>query len=465
MFFFLVFSIAIFFHMASTINSTGSFLKALEEVNIGLLVSILFFICGIGMLFTLFKKPKRYSAKLISKNEECYQDKNVTSMIFELWAKENDSNKTCECFTYEQNELVVGKTYDVYVKEFNWEIRKVDCSVKNDIKTLPSQSPLLFCFILIQLILGFDISLGILGIIYYKKYFVVYVIWIIFHIALILYSIKFFSQLKSDNVTKKDALKILSRYEILSDSGKTVNNLIVRDLLINLLSIPLLWSVLLFLLGFFTVTNKVILFFPVLVPEIAILISILFHINYDAKLVKKYGLSTLPLTSVKGISDFKIIRSNTNTNFEKYFIINEDDNNLIYNVQKTGLLRKKYVVYSTDGKLVAEIRRFITSLCAEYVVRPINLKPFIIRVKNHVLYDCEIHGLDSYHIEGDVARNIIMNNNNEIVASILTKEENNNWYSLGDTETHLNECENNINIILISLCVTIGNLEATRRNF
>lgn len=79
-------------------------------------------------------------------------------------------------------------------------------------------------------------------------------------------------------------------------------------------------------------------------------------------------------------------------------------------------------------------------------------------------HDYEINGINNYFIKGniDATENIIFNNNDEIIAKISARKEN-NWYNLGNTSVEINNYQNNINIILISLCITMGNFESVRR--
>jgi len=81
---------------------------------------------------------------------------------------------------------------------------------------------------------------------------------------------------------------------------------------------------------------------------------------------------------------------------EKYFIIDTKSNNLLYNVSKTGLLRNKYIVYSNNGKVVAEIIKRLLVFRPCYVVRPIKIQPYFIRLKYQMQYNYEIIGGVSY---------------------------------------------------------------------
>ena len=74
-----------------------------------------------------------------------------------------------------------------------------------------------------------------------------------------------------------------------------------------------------------------------------------------------------------------------------------------------------------------------------------------------------------YSIKGDthLIRNIIYDNNENDIAYISAiSEHNNNWHTLDNMEITLNSnVNNNIDIIMMALCVTLGNLQTIRKKF
>ena len=205
-------------------------------------------------------------------------------------------------------------------------------------------------------------------------------------------------------------------------------------------------------------------FIVITIPMAMLLLLIICYINYDNRLIKKHKLNISTSKNIENINNFIIFRPTSNITFEKYFIVDPEDNTLIANVQKNGILGNKYLVYSSSNKVIAEIRKKLFSTSIEYIIRPINIQPYSVRLKLLMRHDYEINGINNYFIKGniDATENIIFNNNDEIIAQISARKEN-NWYNLGNTSVEINNYQNNINIILISLCITMGNFESVRR--
>ena len=82
-------------------------------------------------------------------------------------------------------------------------------------------------------------------------------------------------------------------------------------------------------------------------------------------------------------------------------------------------------------------------------------------------HDYEIAGR-SYYVKGnaDLIKNVIYDkNDNEIAYTFAISQNNKNLYNLGNTRTIINDkIKNNIDIILIALCTTMGNLQTFRKN-
>lgn len=199
---FLTFSIGIFGYMFTF----DSFIEALAEVGIGFVFSLLFFSFGVLFIYFLLKKPKKYIAKLISKEETTYNGKKITYMCFELLDKEEpeeDDEEPYEdeeyllkgdyqCYTYESNPLTVNNTYNIYVKEFNWQITKVDTDISLDnIEQKKSTKRKISPFYLVMgLFALMNISLGVLGLICYSEYAFYYILWIGIFLLPLIFSIK-----------------------------------------------------------------------------------------------------------------------------------------------------------------------------------------------------------------------------------------------------------------------------------
>ena len=95
-----------------------------------------------------------------------------------------------------------------------------------------------------------------------------------------------------------------------------------------------------------------------------------------------------------------------------------------------------------------------------------NEKPFIIRSKMQLHSNYQIIGRD-YYVKGDtnLVRNIIYDNKENAIAYISAiSKDNNNWYELGNMEITLNnDVNNSIDIMIIALCVTMGNFQTFKR--
>lgn len=462
---FLICPVYVFFTMCSA----DSFMEGLSKVGSWFIFAIIFLCFDIYFFSLLLKKSKKYTAKLISKTKDKYKGKDIIYMVFRA-VKEKELNddfvpREYRCFTYQDNNLFVNNIYNIYIKEFNWKIKKIDNEIADSIIKTPT-SVIKPIFISIELIMLFNVLLGVLGIIYYKKYIFTNIILIIIFSIAFLYTKKVSDQYTSDNekYPKTKNNTNLQKYSILLDNGKKVNNLIVKDLLKYLLILPIIWFTILYIFNNFSLNNMFYPFIVITIPMAMLLLLIICYINYDNRLIKKHKLNILTSKNIENINNFIIFRPTSNITFEKYFIVDLEDNTLIANVQKNGILGNKYLVYSSSNKVIAEIRKKIFSTSIEYIIRPINIQPYSVRLKLLMGHDYEINGINNYFIKGniDATENIIFNNNDEIIAKISARKEN-NWYNLGNTSVEINNYQNNINIILISLCITMGNFESVRR--
>ena len=186
----------------------------------------------------------------------------------------------------------------------------------------------------------FNVLLGVLGIIYYKEYIFVNIILIIIFSIAFLYTKKVSNQYTSDNekYSKTKNNTNLQKYSILLDNGKKVNNLIVKDLLKYLLILPIIWFIILYTFNNFSLNNMFYPFIVITIPMAMLLLLIICYINYDNRLIKKHKLNISTSKNIENINNFIIFRPTSNITFEKYFIVDPEDNTLIANVQKNGIL-------------------------------------------------------------------------------------------------------------------------------
>ncbi len=180
------------------------------------------------------------------------------------------------------------------------------------------------------------------------------------------------------------------------------------------------------------------------------------------ELVKKYNISTSQNIDIKGIKKFSIVRATKSKILDKYFIIDESNNLLVY-AQKDEVYR--FNLYNKNGDLIGKIERN-DALIVWYIVRNVNEKPFSIRKKVQLNNNYDVIGTN-YYVAGSFAPidNVIFDREDNKIAVICAKETNSGSYELGNTTTEIVD-ENTINsltLMCISLCVTIENFYSTNR--
>lgn len=463
---FLFFAISIFVFISML--SADSFMEGLSKVGIAFPFAILFFCFASFFLYSFIKKPKKYTAKLVSKKKDTYKGENITCMVFQVFKKkerEDDfiSNEY-RCFTYDDNPFVVNQNYNIFIKEFNWQIKRVESREDNDIISVPNSSMWLV-FLSIGFIIVFNLLLGILGLMYYKEYSIYYILWILFFGFFFFYFLFYIIRYEKDNKGENDdADSVLQKYSILTGDKKISSHIIVRDLFCYLFVFLILCFGIFYILSDFVFHNIVYILIPIFFFIGVFLIQMLYYISYDNRLMKKYGFSNTTLSNIQDVSHFYIRRPTKNIRFEKYFIFGAENHDFFYNVQKVGLFQKKYFVYTMDGTMVAEIIRKVMSFSIFFIVRPVSIPPYSVRLKLGFKHDYEIYG-QSYQVKGnsDGTSNAIINNHDEVVATIEAKKVKENWRELGNTEVFLYTFD--INLILIALCVTMGNFSSVSRKF
>ena len=183
---FLSFSIGMF---VAAITSGKSFMDILASFGSLLVFAIIFFGFGLYFVYALLKKPKAYKAKLIKKQIEIYNGKQITYMEFQTEQElreimENEVEKNLpefsdayKCYTIGENDLIQGNDYSLKIKEFNWEPKFVEeiNNIKSDTSTVPNAN-LSLVHLVIGLFWGVSLLLCLLGTIMYPQYNSTYVI-------------------------------------------------------------------------------------------------------------------------------------------------------------------------------------------------------------------------------------------------------------------------------------------------
>jgi hypothetical protein len=372
-------------------------------------------------------------------------------MTFSIFKKSGNGGDTFpvnyKCFTFDDNELVINKLYNLYVKDLNWKIKRVEERTDDSMVTAKADS-LAFFLGAMAFIFVSPIILGIIGIIYYKQYSSYYIITIFIFAIILFISLRIFNQFKSKDATISNDSKSLNKSKILYNNKLNSKNLIIKDLsrYLYLLIVALLCAIYLLVSTnfLFSIDN----YFPFLLVLFLIfwvLSYMLHYINIDNHLMQKYELNYISLDDIKNLKKVKILRPIKSVAYEKYFIINSETNALILNVQKNGFMGIKYTIYSQEN-VIAEIKKTFFPSLDEYIIRPINEKPYSVNFMPKKGY--QIIGLEGYAILCDKSEKYkSLLYNGKVVASLIAIEKNNSkWQIMEDA---------NINIVLIILCLTI----------
>ena len=471
---FLSFSIGIFI---AGITSGKSFIDVLASFGITLVFAIIFFGFGIYFLYALFKRPKGYKAKLVNKKIETFNGKQITYMEFntkkEREQEEDFISSNYKCYTIGENNLVVGNNYSLKIKEFNWEpkyVEEINDSYegkKNKVKSKVPNMTLSPVFLAVGLVFGGLIFLCILGIIMYPEYTSTYIMFGIFCAIALFMTYKGSKTWKTDNNIEKDETNLnleLENIKPIDNTQEKVGNIVIKHLLILLILFPIVWSIMLLIMNI-PKESFIIAFSMILFVELPIIIMILYNIGYDERLIKRHQVNISENINISSIKYFNIFRPTKNATFPQYFIVDQDKN-LIFKIKKSNFIGNKFVICNSNNIKIGEIKSKIFSLTNEFIVNIINEKPFIIRSKMQLHSNYQIIGRD-YYIKGDthLVRNIIFDNKeNDIAYVSAVSKHNNNWYELGNMEIALNENVNNsVDIIIIALCITMGNFQTFDR--
>ena len=301
----------------------------------------------------------------------------------------------------------------------------------------------------------------------YPEYTLTYImVGIFFSIALFM-TFKGSKVWKTDNNIENDETNLnleLDNIKPIDNTHEKVGNIVIKQLIILLILIPILWFIILLIMNI-PKESFIFVFAMILFIELPIIIMILYNIGYDERLIKKYNINILESIDIPNIKYFNIFRPTKNTYFPQYFVVDKDKN-LIFKIKKSNFIGNKFVICNPNNIKIGEIKSKIFSLTNEFVVNIINEKPFIIRSKMQLHSNYQIIGR-YYYVKGDtnLVRNIIYDNKeNDIAYVSAISKHNNNWYELGSTEITLNEnTNNNVDLIIIALCITIGNFQSFDR--
>lgn len=460
----------------TVIKSEKSFIEILENFGIELIFSIIFFGIGTCFVYFLFKTPKKYKVKLVNKKIETYNGEQITYMEFMEFElpKAQKGNSNCysySCYTKGENDLIVGNDYVLRIKQFNWEpkfVEKLDSCFKNKIAfNLPNRT-LTPIFLIFGLIFFGLLCLCILGIITYPKYMHIYVLVGIFSLVALFMAFKGNKRWKEDNdidQNKQDININVKKIKPIDIIQEKVGDVVIKYLIILLVAFPIVWFIILLNMNIEKELFSI-AFLPILLfVELPIIIAILYNVGYDARLIKRNKVKILENINISNIKFFNIFRPTKNAVFSQYFIVDQN-RNLIFKIKACNFIGNKFVICDRHNIKIGEIHVKLFSLTNEFIINIINEAPFIVRLKIQLHYNYQIIGR-AYYVKGDthLIRNIIYDNKeNEIAYISAISKRNNNWYALGNTEIFLNDGVNNsIDIIIIALCVTMGNFRMFKK--
>lgn len=455
-------------------NTSGKTLSELfSEFGLEFLFALMSLVIGICCFYALVKHPKNYKAKLVNKNIEIYKNQQITYMEFSTMKKieqeEDLIPKNYMCYTIGENNLIIGKDYALGIKEFNWEPKYVTeinnlCETnKNKVqKTIPSTSmtPVFFAVGAFCKVL---VAICILGMLLYPKYTVGYIIVGTVY-AIIAYRVTKAKKIwKIDNNIEKNENYFnwkLEKIKPLNNKQEKVGNVEIKQLIFVLVLLSTLWLVTLLKMSA-TTEDFVILSLPIIIVELIIVAMALYDIGYYKRLIKKHKVNITENVNIASIKQFNIFRTTATNSFSQYLIIDQN-NNLIFKIKKADLLGRKLIICNQHDIKLGEIKSDLLSITSEYAVNIIDKTPFIVRAKFQFNSNYQIIGR-KYYVKGDMRliRNIIYDDKENDVAYIsAVSHNNNNWYNIGDTEVLLAEnVNNNIDIMMIALCITLGNLK------
>ena len=185
---FLSISVDVFIYFFGSGKSIFDSIKSIGSIMV---FAVIFFLLSIYFIVYLIKPSKGYKAKLMSKEKSYYNGKTITYMTFRTGEDYKDEAKYSEykCYTIgDNNNLNLGSEYILKVKEFNWQPRYVEEYYGSPME---EKKESYFSFRNIMIVFfGLQAILGILGIIFYPKYLIAYIINIAFCAAAIIFLYK-----------------------------------------------------------------------------------------------------------------------------------------------------------------------------------------------------------------------------------------------------------------------------------
>lgn len=447
---------------------------------------------GFYFVYLLFKPPLKCLGILTSKKEDMYKGKKIWNLKFKINSKNKDYVYST-CYTEEENTLEKGQKYIVCYKEYTNKIVKVleydENFQKLDSIQAPTLVPVFYFFFfvfgcsIVFLIFKFfyDITNGndVIGNLFVLALlsFILYGIYNLYK-AFISDSEDLVDDRNIQELKFKEDRKmrnVLARYPRLKENNRKVPSVFKRMAFYSFFKYFIAWIIFILFVNIVVTSESGRNFFVLLIDNFKFycvfgffcvffgFLNILFLLSYrkyDEKLFKKYNISVgKDKCEINDLKKFRIFRPTMNKEYQKYYIVDEN-NNLLYKVDSDGLFNNKYLIGDNLNNKVGEIvvKRFNFYT---YVIRLINEEPFCIRRKVNIDYDYVVVGRD-YEVYGENSGiiNVICDNNEKelaVVSANKTKKEN---YRMGDSSVLIkSDVINSEELVFISLCVTLGNFE------
>lgn len=498
----LSFSIGIF--IAFFKSEKTSLVDVLNLFQTLLLFAICFFCISMSIFCYLFKSPRAYRAKLVSKKTEIYDGKQITYMEFYV---ERDKNLkldimpyTYKCYTTFENNLIVGNDYVLKIKEFNYEPKMVEefnSSYENSkskvIDKISNTTRKSVIFYLLCFLFGCEVCCDIVGIIYYFESLEICMSFGIRLVLVLIFAFKLsdfinayyatyqsneYSNLNSQKIKpinkdfnlevklepKKepeiekelDIEKELEKIKPTNTNTKdeVVGNMLIKQLFVCLLVIPAIWFLIILKMDIprESIMNT---FLMISFVELPIIIMILYTIGYDDRLVKKYKVNILENINIDNVKKFNIFKSTKIALFSQYFIVDQN-RNLILKIKRSSLIGNNFVICDSHNIKVGEMKYY--GITGEFFIDMVNEESFTVRRDFEKRLNYQVVGRN-YYVKSDtnLIRSIICDDKeNEIAYITATSKDDVTWHDLDNAEVNLNKNENNnIDIMLISLCITM----------
>ena len=230
--------------------------------------------------------------------------------------------------------------------------------------------------------------------------------------------------------------------------------MLIKQLFVCLLVIPAIWFLIILKMDIprESIMNT---FLMISFVELPIIIMILYTIGYDDRLVKKYKVNILENINIDNVKKFNIFKSTKIALFSQYFIVDQN-RNLILKIKRSSLIGNNFVICDSHNIKVGEMKYY--GITGEFFIDMVNEESFTVRRDFEKRLNYQVVGRN-YYVKSDtnLIRSIICDDKeNEIAYITATSKDDVTWHDLDNAEVNLNKNENNnIDIMLISLCITM----------